>query len=52
EIRMVLYSLILIIIMIFRPQGLMGSREISLSVFSKLGRNKLWGRFKSQKGGQ
>ncbi|MGI5852656.1 MAG: branched-chain amino acid ABC transporter permease, partial [Caldicoprobacterales bacterium] len=42
EIRMVLYSLILIIIMIFRPQGLMGSREISLSVFSKLGRNKLW----------
>jgi branched-chain amino acid transport system permease protein len=52
EIRMVLYSLILIIIMIFRPQGLMGSREISLSVFSKLGRNKLWDRFKSQKGGQ
>jgi branched-chain amino acid transport system permease protein len=51
EIRMVLYSLILIIIMIFRPQGLMGSREISLSVFSKLGRNKLWDRFKSQKGG-
>jgi branched-chain amino acid transport system permease protein len=51
EIRMVLYSLILIVIMIFRPQGLMGSREISLSVFSKLGNNKLWDRFKSQKGG-
>lgn len=51
EIRMVLYSLILIVIMIFRPQGLMGSREISLSVFGKLGNNKLWDRFKSQKGG-
>lgn len=32
EIRMVLYSLLLIIIMIFRPQGLMGSKEISLSI--------------------
>lgn len=37
EIRMVLYSLVLIIIMIFRPQGLMGSKEISLATFSKLG---------------
>jgi branched-chain amino acid transport system permease protein len=37
ELRMVIYSLILIIIMIFRPQGLMGSREISLSIFSRLG---------------
>lgn len=37
ELRMVLYSLLLVIIMIFRPQGLMGSKEISLSVFSKLG---------------
>lgn len=37
EIRMVLYSLLLVVIMIFRPQGLMGSKEISLSVFSKLG---------------
>ena len=36
ELRMVIYSLLLIVIMIFRPQGLMGSREISLSVFSKL----------------
>ena len=35
EIRMILYSLTLIAIMIFRPQGLMGSKEISLSVFSK-----------------
>jgi len=37
EIRMVLYAVLLIIIMIFRPQGLMGSKEISLSVFNKLG---------------
>jgi branched-chain amino acid transport system permease protein len=36
EIRVVLYALILIIIMIFRPQGLMGSKEISLKVFGKL----------------
>ena len=37
EVRMIIYSLTLIIIMIFRPQGLMGSKEISLSVFKKLG---------------
>ncbi len=37
EIRMILYSLALIIIMIFRPQGLMGSKEISFAVFSKIG---------------
>ncbi|MDF2524128.1 MAG: livM [Clostridiales bacterium] len=37
EIRMVLYALLLIIIMIFRPQGLMGSKEISFNVFTKMG---------------
>jgi len=37
EVRMIIYALTLIIIMIFRPQGLMGSKEISLSVFNKLG---------------
>lgn len=37
EVRMVFYSLLLIIIMIFRPQGLMGSKEISFTVFKKLG---------------
>lgn len=37
ELRMVLYALLLVIIMIFSPQGLMGSREVSLSMFSKLG---------------
>ncbi len=35
--RMVVYSLILILFMIFRPQGLLGRREISLSWFG-LGR--------------
>lgn len=47
EIRMILYSLLLIIIMIFRPQGLMGSKEVSFSIFSKLGRM-----FKPEKGGE
>jgi len=37
NIQMILYSVMLIIIMIFRPQGLMGSKEVSLSIFSKLG---------------
>jgi len=37
ELRMVIYSVLLIIIMIFRPQGLMGSKEISMAVFSNLG---------------
>lgn len=36
EIRMILYALILILIMIFRPQGLMGSRELSVKLFSRL----------------
>jgi len=56
ELRMVIYALLLIIIMIFRPQGLMGSKEVSFSIFSKLGGNfksgvnKLEQRFKSKKG--
>lgn len=37
EIRMVLYAAALVAIMIFRPQGLMGSRELSLELFGKLG---------------
>lgn len=45
EIRMILYSLLLIIIMIFRPQGLMGSKEVSFAIFSKLGQM-----FKAEKG--
>lgn len=37
ELRMVIYSMLLVVIMIFRPQGLMGSKEISMSVFSSVG---------------
>ena len=37
EIRMIIYALVLVLIMISRPQGLMGSRELSLSVFSRFG---------------
>lgn len=37
EWRMIIYSLMLIVLMLYRPQGLFGNREISL---------KLWGRLK------
>ncbi len=40
ELRMILYALLLVIIMVFRPQGLMGSREISLKVFGSLFKRK------------
>ena len=29
EVRMIIYALLLVLIMIFRPQGLMGSKEIT-----------------------
>ena len=35
--RMVIYSIILIVVMIFRPQGLMGTKEFSLGMFGKKG---------------
>ena len=37
EVRMILYALLLVVIMIFRPEGIMGSRELSLKLFSRLG---------------
>lgn len=37
ELRMIIYSLVLIIIMIFRPQGLMGNKEFSLMFLKRLG---------------
>lgn len=37
ELRIVIYSLLLVVIMLFRPQGLMGSKEVSLAVFKNLG---------------
>ena len=36
DLRMIIYALLLVIIMIFRPQGLMGSKEISMKVFRNL----------------
>ncbi len=35
DVRMILYALVLIIIMIRRPQGLMGNKELSLKMFGK-----------------
>lgn len=46
EVRMIIYSLLLVVIMLFRPQGIMGSKEISLSLFRKFGNN-----FVERKGG-
>ena len=34
ELRMVLYAIMLVAIMLFRPQGLMGSRELSIPGFT------------------
>jgi branched-chain amino acid transport system permease protein len=36
EWRMVIYSLLLIILMLFRPQGLFGNKELSLRMFGRL----------------
>lgn len=35
DIRMILFSLCLILVMIFRPQGMMGEKEVSLNFFYK-----------------
>jgi branched-chain amino acid transport system permease protein len=35
-IRMILYALILIIVMIYRPQGLMGNKELGWKIFGRL----------------
>ena len=40
EIRMVIYAVLLIVIMLFRPQGLMGNKEFSLRILEKLGRGE------------
>ena len=36
EWRMVIYSILLIILMIYRPQGLFGNKELSLKVFGRM----------------
>ncbi|MHB1394876.1 MAG: branched-chain amino acid ABC transporter permease [Clostridia bacterium] len=41
--RMLLYAILLLILMLFRPQGLMGSKELSLKVFKNLGFKKAGG---------
>jgi len=41
ETRMIMYSLVLVIVMLYRPQGLMGTREIT----------DIFGKWKSVKGG-
>jgi len=38
DIRMILYSLVLIVVMIYRPQGLMGNRELSSLLFKRIKR--------------
>ncbi len=41
EWRMIIYSLLLIILMLYRPQGLFGNKELSLKMFGRLmGGNK------------
>lgn len=35
-VRMILYALILIIVMVYRPQGLMGNKELSRKTFGKI----------------
>ncbi|MEA4890418.1 MAG: branched-chain amino acid ABC transporter permease [Clostridiaceae bacterium] len=37
ELRIVIYAAMLVVIMLFRPQGLMGSKELSLSLFKNWG---------------
>ena len=41
-IRMILYALILVIVMIYRPQGLMGNKDLSIKIFGRIwsGRNE------------
>lgn len=36
EWRMIIYSLMLIVLMLYRPQGLFGNKELSLKVFGRL----------------
>lgn len=40
ELRMIIYPLSLIVLMIFRPQGLLGNKEISLKLFKSFNKRK------------
>lgn len=35
DVRMIIYALLLILVMIFRPGGIMGSREVSVKIFGR-----------------
>lgn len=35
DVRMIIYALLMVLIMIFRPGGIMGSREVSLGIFGR-----------------
>lgn len=37
ELRMIIYALVLVVIMIFRPQGLLGSREVTWGITKRFG---------------
>ena len=38
--RLVIYALLLIVVMLFRPQGLMGTKEFSLKMFTRKSKDK------------
>lgn len=40
EVRMILYALVLVLVMIYRPQGLMGNNELSYKMLGSLGRRR------------
>jgi branched-chain amino acid transport system permease protein len=40
EMRLITYALVLIIVMIFRPQGLLGSKEVALNILPRLKRKE------------
>ena len=36
EVRMIIYSAVLVLLMVFRPQGIMGSKELSLKLLGRI----------------
>ena len=51
DLRMLFYAVALVLMMIFRPKGLMGSYDFSMSALLEKGLNALSGNKKSKKGG-
>lgn len=47
EWRMIIYSLLLIVLMLYRPQGIFGNKEISLNILSRLMGGKISGHTQS-----